>query len=203
VVLREQLGAQEGGELPPADYFPPWRPSATSSCACWPPIPAAIRTSTNRWWWRSRGEEIIHITSAYFVPDQQIVDALIAAARRGVDVRLVLPGVSDHGLVIRYAGQGFYDQLLAGGVKIFRAAGRGAARQDGGDRRRLVDHRLGQHRPPQLHPQLRAERGRHRPGLRRDMESAFNEDLRDSKEVTLDSGGTGRGRTGSRNGRRA
>ena len=41
----------------------------------------------------------IHITSAYFVPDQQTVDALIAAAKRGVDVTVVLPGVSDSGLV--------------------------------------------------------------------------------------------------------
>jgi cardiolipin synthase len=38
--------------------------------------------------------------------------------RRGVDVKLVLPGVSDHSL-IRYAGQAFYEPLLAGGVRIF------------------------------------------------------------------------------------
>ncbi|MRX08957.1 cardiolipin synthase [Pseudoduganella sp. FT25W] len=61
----------------------------------------------------------IHITSAYFVPDRQTVDALIAAARRGVDVKIVLPGVSDSGLVF-YAGHAFYDDLLAAGVKIYQ-----------------------------------------------------------------------------------
>ncbi|CAN7386273.1 cardiolipin synthase [Duganella sp. Dugasp56] len=61
----------------------------------------------------------IHLTSAYFVPDQQTVDALKAAARRGVDVKIVLPGVSDSGLVF-YAGHGFYDQLLESGVQIYQ-----------------------------------------------------------------------------------
>lgn len=59
----------------------------------------------------------IHITSAYFVPDRQTVEALMAAARRGVDVKIVLPGVSDSGLVF-YAGHAFYDDLLDSGVKI-------------------------------------------------------------------------------------
>ncbi|NRR28598.1 cardiolipin synthase [Oxalobacteraceae bacterium] len=61
----------------------------------------------------------IHITSAYFVPDRQTVDTLKAAARRGVDVRIVLPGVSDSGLVF-HAGRGFYDELLDSGVKIYQ-----------------------------------------------------------------------------------
>ena len=61
----------------------------------------------------------IHITSAYFVPDRQTVDALMAAARRGIDVQIVLPGVSDSGLVF-HAGHAFYDELLASGVKIYQ-----------------------------------------------------------------------------------
>jgi cardiolipin synthase len=59
----------------------------------------------------------IYLTAAYFVPDRQIVDGLIAAAKRGVDVQLVLPGVSDHGF-IRHAGESFYEELLKGGVRI-------------------------------------------------------------------------------------
>ena len=60
----------------------------------------------------------IHITCAYFVPDDQILEALIDAARRGVYVQLVLPSVSDSGLVF-HAGRAFYQPLLEGGVKIF------------------------------------------------------------------------------------
>ena len=59
----------------------------------------------------------IHVTSAYFVPDKQIIAALKGAAERGVDVQLVLSGVTDSGLVL-HAGQSFYSELLASGVKI-------------------------------------------------------------------------------------
>lgn len=61
----------------------------------------------------------IHLTSAYFVPDRQTVDALTSAARRGVDVKIVVPGVSDVGLVV-YAGHAYYDELLEAGVKIYQ-----------------------------------------------------------------------------------
>ncbi len=60
----------------------------------------------------------IHITMAYFVPNPTMLDALKAAARRGVDTQLVLPGKSDSLLVLR-AGQARYDDLLDAGVKIF------------------------------------------------------------------------------------
>ncbi len=63
-------------------------------------------------------KESIHITSAYFVPDAQILKALIAAAKRGVDVKIIMPGVTDSGLVF-HAGQSFYDEMLAGGIKVY------------------------------------------------------------------------------------
>jgi cardiolipin synthase len=66
-----------------------------------------------------QARKTIHITSAYFVPDAQILKALEAAARRGVEVKIILPGVSDSGLV-RSAMQSFYTEMLAGGIKIFQ-----------------------------------------------------------------------------------
>jgi cardiolipin synthase len=60
----------------------------------------------------------IHITCAYFVPDAQTMEALTDAARRGVEVQLVLPSVSDSGLVF-HAGRAFYQPLLEAGVKIY------------------------------------------------------------------------------------
>src|SRR6185369_16125364 len=44
------------------------------------------------------------------------------AAARGVDVRLILPSVSDSSFVF-HAGRSFYSQLLAGGVKIYERGG--------------------------------------------------------------------------------
>lgn len=58
------------------------------------------------------------ITNSYFAPPRGLLSRLCAAARRGVDVRLLLPGRSDLPLV-RRAGHGFYAGLLASGVRIF------------------------------------------------------------------------------------
>ena len=59
-----------------------------------------------------------HLTVAYFAPDQQIVDSLTDAARRGVDVRIIFPSVTDHGLIF-HAGRSYYAELLAAGVRLY------------------------------------------------------------------------------------
>jgi cardiolipin synthase len=64
-------------------------------------------------------KETIHITCAYFVPDAQILQALGDAARRGVDVKIILPGVTDSGLVF-HAAQSFYSEMLDSGIKIYQ-----------------------------------------------------------------------------------
>ncbi|HET7203603.1 MAG TPA: cardiolipin synthase [Steroidobacteraceae bacterium] len=63
-------------------------------------------------------ETDVLITNAYFVPDPQLLAALKAAAARGVDVRLVVPGKTDSALVF-HAGRSYYDELLTDGVQIF------------------------------------------------------------------------------------
>ena len=63
-------------------------------------------------------QKSIHITSAYFVPDPQILQALMEAAQRGVDVKLVLAGVQESGLAY-FAGHSFYEDMLASGIKLF------------------------------------------------------------------------------------
>ena len=63
-------------------------------------------------------EHSIHLTNAYFIPDDQILDALSAAARRGVDVKIILAATSDPTLAV-HAAQYNYDDLLQAGVKIY------------------------------------------------------------------------------------
>ncbi|MBE0543045.1 MAG: hypothetical protein IH623_17000 [Verrucomicrobia bacterium] len=58
------------------------------------------------------------VTNSYFAPRRNAIDVLGRAAQRGVDVRLLLPGISDIPLV-RHAGHGYFEQLLASGVRIF------------------------------------------------------------------------------------
>ena len=60
----------------------------------------------------------VYITTAYFVPPRRLLRALEAAARRGVDVRLVLPGVT-RCLGGAAAGRAHYGRLLAGGRARF------------------------------------------------------------------------------------
>ena len=69
---------------------------------------SAIRNAERRVW----------ITAAYFVPTSQEMDDLVAAARRGVDVRLLLPSRSDSELPL-LAGRSHYEHLLEAGAKIY------------------------------------------------------------------------------------
>jgi cardiolipin synthase len=71
-------------------------------------IEAINRASTNIW-----------MTQAYFLPDQDFVDAMKDAAQRGVDVRLLLPLKSNH-IVADWLSRGYFSQLLGAGVRIFR-----------------------------------------------------------------------------------
>lgn len=66
----------------------------------------------------SFAEHSIHMTNSYFIPDDQIVKALSDAAGRGVDVKVLLPGVTDSKLAL-YAQRYYYSGLLKSGVKIY------------------------------------------------------------------------------------
>ena len=67
-------------------------------------------------------ETSVRITNAYFVPDPQLLGALIDAAKRGVDVKLILPSNTDNWLVFN-AGRSHYEHLLKSGVKIYERRG--------------------------------------------------------------------------------
>ena len=60
----------------------------------------------------------VHIQNAYFVPDAQIREALVQAAKRGVDVRVMVPGRHIDMPLVRMASRRHYGELLTGGVRI-------------------------------------------------------------------------------------
>ena len=64
-------------------------------------------------------ENSLHLTHAYFVPDTQIMKALTDAAKRGVDVKIILAGTTDRSLAL-YAGHYHYSDLLNSGVKLYK-----------------------------------------------------------------------------------
>ena len=59
----------------------------------------------------------VMITTPYFVPDELLLTALTTAAKRGVDVTLILPAKVDS-LLVRWASRAYYPNLLNAGVKI-------------------------------------------------------------------------------------
>jgi cardiolipin synthase len=66
----------------------------------------------------SLAQERIWVTQAYFAPNDEFIDTLKEAAMRGVDVRIILPGFSDHRMVL-YASHAHYTELLKAGVKLY------------------------------------------------------------------------------------
>ena len=61
----------------------------------------------------------IELTSAYFVPRPAFTEALVEAAERGVDMRILVPGSHIDKEFVRTAGRASYDQLLDAGVRLF------------------------------------------------------------------------------------
>jgi cardiolipin synthase len=61
----------------------------------------------------------IELTSAYFVPRPAFTDALVEAAERGVELRILVPGSHIDKEVVRTAGRAAYDELLDAGIEIF------------------------------------------------------------------------------------
>jgi len=61
----------------------------------------------------------IYISNAYFVPDRDTIRALEGAVRRGVDVRVVVPGELSDVPIARHAARWQYDGMLRRGIRIF------------------------------------------------------------------------------------
>ncbi|RPF25719.1 phospholipase D-like domain-containing protein [Georgenia muralis] len=65
-----------------------------------------------------RAQHRIYITQGYFIPDREILAGLVAAARRGVDVRVLIPEYSNH-ILADWAARTYYSRLLEAGVSIW------------------------------------------------------------------------------------
>ncbi len=115
---------QKGPPLAPKNYFP--RPESVGK-----QVVRAIGSSPDEPYSQiyvtllsaiASAETSVHLTNAYFAPDPQLLATLEAAAARGVEVSLILPGQTDSWLIF-HAGRNYYDRLLRAGVKIFERRG--------------------------------------------------------------------------------
>ena len=114
---------QKGDQVQPARYFPPLRRQGVQAVRIIGSVPGddrplyylyylsfetAIRAARHRIW----------LSSGYFVPPHQEHEDLAGAARRGVDLRLVVPSHTDVQDAV-YAGRAAYGDLLEAGARIY------------------------------------------------------------------------------------
>lgn len=104
------------------------RPLLLETASTWEPTIRVQRNVPRHWMFPIRSMYIeainrasrnVWMTQAYFIPDQDFVDAMRNAAKRGVDVRLLLPLKSNH-VVADWISRGYFTQLLDAGVRVFR-----------------------------------------------------------------------------------
>jgi cardiolipin synthase len=111
---------QKGPEISARNYFPGHKDTGTALVR----VVASTPGETNRIPFImyvsaiSFAKHSIHLTNSYFIPDEQILKALTDAAGRGVDVKIILPGITDSPLVL-HAQRHFYSGLLQSGVKLY------------------------------------------------------------------------------------
>ena len=67
----------------------------------------------------SAAKKSIYITSPYFIPGESLMDALIIAIQSGLDVKILVPGISDSKMV-NAAASAYYTELLQYGAKIYQ-----------------------------------------------------------------------------------
>ena len=116
----DSWGKQHCQPLAPRNYFPALKPQGDTIVQTLGSTPDAPLNTIYLSLLSaiSHAERSIHITMAYFVPDRQTIDALAAAVKRGVDVKLLLPGFSDYWVTF-HAGRAHYEELLRAGVRIY------------------------------------------------------------------------------------
>lgn len=182
----DNWASQDEGDLPEREYFPPLPSAGDKVLRVLRSQPGSNLEIFKAYFLAIQGAtKSIHITTAYFIPDVQILKALMEAAQRGVDVKIILPKVSDSWLTTQ-ARRSFYTQMLGAGIKVHELKGSvlhaKTAIIDGSwstvgsanmDMRSFLHNK-------EVNVVVMGD------GFGREMEAAFREDLKDSSEITLE-----------------
>lgn len=109
-----------GTVLNGADYFPPQRVAGDMDAHLFIASPAGGSESMHLMYLMSiaAAEHSIDLEASYFVPDELITKALLAARQRGVRVRVLLPGPHIDSETVRIASKREWGRLLEAGVQI-------------------------------------------------------------------------------------
>ena len=120
--FQENWSEVTGEPLVGDEFFPALPEAGSSFAAVVPSSPLAAMSGAGRVYAVSlaAASKEIWIANSYFVPDDSTVGLFLAAVKRGVDVRVIVPS-DEHNDVpaTKVAGRSFFGPLLAGGVKIY------------------------------------------------------------------------------------
>jgi cardiolipin synthase A/B len=103
------------------DYFPPQQYAGEMDAHVFIASPAGGSESMHLMFLMAiaAAEQSLDIAASYFVPDDLILEALVAARQRGVRVRILLPGEHIDSETVRIASKASWGELLQAGVEIF------------------------------------------------------------------------------------
>jgi cardiolipin synthase A/B len=104
-------------------YFPTLEPQGNSLAQCFKAGPRDGAENARMLYLYSiaAARKSIRLSHSYFVPDNLAIDMLIAAARRGVKIEIITPGIIDWNIV-RRAARSRWDRLLDAGVSFYEFA---------------------------------------------------------------------------------
>ena len=104
------------------EFYPPTidQPAGTLSAQTILSSPQTGASSARTFYYLSiaAARRAIYIANPYFIPDQGAIDLLVAAKRRGVDVRIMVCGIHNDNWMARHSSVRLYGPLLKAGVQI-------------------------------------------------------------------------------------
>jgi len=119
-VFNDNWTKATGVVLDGPDYFPPLAPKGGMPAQMFSSSPTGGSESMHLMYLMAitAARRTIHLSNSYFVPDELTVNALAAAARRGVEVRIITPGKFIDSDIVRAASRERWGELLKAGVKM-------------------------------------------------------------------------------------
>jgi cardiolipin synthase len=102
-------------------YFPRLEPSGSALCQVILSSPRTANSAVKLLYAVSisSASRNIYLSNSYFLPEEDSSALLVAAARRGVDVKILVPGKVNDVPATKAGGRSAFGALLAGGVKIY------------------------------------------------------------------------------------
>jgi cardiolipin synthase len=119
-VMLDNWNKTTGRVLHGEAYFPPLKPVGSQSAQVFASSPNGGSESMHLMYLLAinAATRSIELSNAYFVPDEVTRDALVAAVKRGVKVRIITPGPIIDAKTVRRDSRGLWGELLRAGVEI-------------------------------------------------------------------------------------